>query len=163
METKLTFNRKQVRPSFMAHYCGEYMLPSGKPSGYYRFPITDEEINDTCQWLDQKDKPKQFWTWSEWALFTSLRVKYGFNYLKPKRQQFLRHIDELYAEPKEEDPNENLEERTLFYCDKRMEDMLKIILDKISNAEPLRVSTDNKKSEKNFRASLDNSNFDVLY
>ena len=99
-KTKLTFNRKQVRPSFVAHYCGEYTLPSGKMSGYYRFPITDEEINETCKWLDLADKPKYFWTMSEWMLFTALRVKYGFNYLKPKPQTFLRHIDEMYAEPK---------------------------------------------------------------
>ena len=158
-KTKLTFNRKQVRPTFMTHYCGEYILPSGKPSGYYRFPITDEEINETCKWLDPKDKPKRFWTMSEWMLFTALRVKYGFNYLKPKPQTFLRHIDELYAEPKEENALEQLENKLTSYCDFQLNEILKITLDKIANASSPRVT----ENEKNFRASLDNSNFDVLY
>lgn len=158
-KTKLTFNRKQVRPSFMAHYCGEYTLPSGKMSGYYRFPITDEEINETCKWLDPKDKPKRFWTMSEWMLFTALRVKYGFNYLKPKPQRFLRHIDELYAEPKTENPIEELEEKLTSYCDFQLNEILKIALEKASNASSPRAT----ENEKNFRASLDNSNFDVLY
>ena len=157
--TSQTFNRKQVRPSFVAHYCGEYMLPSGKPSGYYRFPITDEEVNNTCQWLDPTEKPKRFWTWSEWALFTSLRVKYGFNYLKPKPQTFLRHIDELYAQPKEENALEQLENKLTSYCDFQLNDILKIALEKASNASSPRVT----ENEKNFRASLDNPDFDVLY
>ena len=88
-----------------------------------------------------------------------LIIKYGFNYLKPKPQRFLRHIDELYADPKAENPIEDLEEKLTSYCDFRLNEILKIALEKVSNASSPRVT----ENEKNFRASLDNSNFDVLY
>lgn len=150
MENQI-FNNNQVRRSVKSRLCGEFILPSGKPSGYYKFPIEDAEINKTMQDYQGFDKPAGFLTWSEWALWVALRKKYGFNYLKPKEQRFLTHVDMLYAEPK---TDENLEDKLLFYCDSKFEE----IVEMFCKAEPPRVS----ENEKNFRASLDNGDLPVI-
>jgi len=147
---KSTFNPKQVRQTFKSYVCGEFMLPSGKQSGEYKFPISDEEINYYMQYHQDDEKPKCFLTWSEWALWTSLRLKYGFNYLKPPRQQFLSHINSFYIPQIEEN---NLEEKMLFYIDNKLSEIQ-------ATSIPLQ---DTEKNEKNFRASLDNYENDVLY
>lgn len=158
---KLIFNSKQVRNTFKSHYCKELSLPSGKPSGYYIFPITDEEINELSQDLNPEEKPKRFFTWSEWAMFVALRRKYGVTYLHPKTKQerFLSEYDMSCLPQKEENPIEELENKLLFYCDSKLDDMLDYLQDSISTPEPER-DTEN---EKKFRNLLDNVNTDVLY
>lgn len=158
---RLTFNSKQVRTAFKSHYCKELSLPSGKPSGYYIFPITDEEINELSQDLDVVEKPKRFLTWSEWALFVALRRKYGTTYLRPKTKQecFLSKYDTSNLPQKEENPIEELEEKLTFYCENRLNDMLNILQESVSNPEPERDT----EKQKNFRNSLDNVDLDVLY
>ena len=156
-EQKLIFNNKLVRNSFKSRFCGEFILPSGKPSGYYKFPISDKEINEYMESYKNQEKPKGFFTWSEWALWTSLRCKYGVNYLTSKKQKFLSHIDNMYNPIKKE---ENLEEKMLFYCDNKLKEMLDLVL---KSAENLDVEQDLENNKKNFRASLDNTENDVLY
>lgn len=150
------FNNKLVRNSFKSRFCGEFMLPSGKPSGYYKFPISDEEINAYMENYKNQEKPKGFFTWSEWALWTALRCKYGFNYLAQKKQKFLSHIDNMYNEPKEE----NLEEKMIFYCDNKLNEILDLACKTVANAQPAQATENN---EKNFRVALDNAENDVLY
>ena len=160
-KNKLTFNSKQVRNTFKSHYCKELSLPSGKPSGYYIFPITDEEINELSQDLKPEEKPKRFFTWSEWALFVALRRKYGLTYLHPKTKQerFLSSYDYSNLPQKEENLAEELEEKMTFYCENRLNDMLNILQKSLSTPEPER----NTENEKKFRNLLDNVNTDVLY
>ena len=134
---RLIFNDNQVRKSFKSKLCKEFILPSGKPSGFYKFPITSEEINEIMKEYADVEKPKKFFTWSEWALFVALRRKYGFNYLKPKEQKFLPHIDTLYEEPKND---ESLEDKLLFYCDSKLDEIVEIFC----KAEPPR-DTENEK------------------
>ena len=155
---KLTFDEKQVRKSFKSRFCGEFVLPSGKPSGYYKFPITDEEINefmDGCQ----ETKPKQFLTWSEWALWSALRHKYGIKYLYQRTKQgwWLLRGDVPDVPSTEE---YNLEEKLQFYIDCKLEQVQELACRTVTNAQP---EPDTENSKKNFRESLDNSNLDVLY
>lgn len=159
---KLTFNNKQVRDKIKSYYCKEFTLPSGKMSGYYMFPITEDEINSLSQDLNIEDKPKKFLTWSEWALFVALRRKYGLNYLHPKTKQerFLSSCDPI---PKEENPIEELEAKLLFYCDCKLNDILNITLEKLATTESERDTEENEKNAKKFRNSLDNVKLDVLY
>lgn len=153
MTNQLTFNENQVRKSLKSRLCGEFVLPSGKPSGFYKFPITDEEINDIMKEFSDLEKPKGFLTWSEWALWVALRSKYGCNYLKPKKQHCLSHIDDFYRDPKKDD---DLQDKLLFYCDSKLEEILTLACRQNSEEK-------SEKSEKNFRSSLDNDDLDVLY
>lgn len=159
--TKSIFNEKAVRPKFRSHFCRELMLPSGKMSGHYLFPITTEEVVELTQDLKVWDTPKGFFTSSEWALWTALRRKYGVTYMKPKTKQE-RFIENPYnfLEPKEEGSAiDALEDKLLTYCDCKLNEILEIVQKKASTPEPQRVSENNK----NFRASLDNNEIDVLY
>lgn len=158
--TKSIFNEEAVRPKFRSHFCKELMLPSGKMSGHYLFPITTEEVVELTQDLKAEDKPKGFLTGSEWALWTALRCKYGFNYMNPitKQQRFISNPYNFIK--KEETPAiDALEERLFNYCDCKLNEIFEIMQKKAPTQEPQRVSESNK----NFRASLDNDEIDVLY
>lgn len=141
------------------------MLPSGKPSGFYIFSITEDEINDLVQDLQPEEKPKKFFTWSEWALYTALRRKYGVTYLNPKTKQerFLSTYDISNDSQEEENAIEELEEKLTFYCDCRLNDILKLACQTAENAQLQRDTEESEDIKKNFRSSLDNSDFDVLY
>lgn len=159
--TKSIFNEGAVRPKFRSHFCRELTLPSGKMSGYCLFPITTEEVVELTQDLKAEDKPKGFFTASEWALWTALRRKYGVTHMNPKTKQE-RFIENPYnfLEPKEEGSAiDALEDKLLTYCDCRLNEILEIVQEKAPTPEPQRVS----EGDKNFRASLDNNEIDVLY
>lgn len=144
----------QVRLTFKHKYCRTLQLPSGGWSDYDMFPITEQEVRELTK--DIKSRPKGEWiTMDEYLLWCALRLKYGINYLKPKKQKFLSHIDRLYEMPKEE----SLEEKLLFYCDSKLEEICTLACEKWCSPEPQRDTA----NEKNFRSSLDNPDLDVLY
>ncbi|MBQ2173852.1 MAG: hypothetical protein II453_01885 [Alphaproteobacteria bacterium] len=138
----------QIRLSFKHKYCKTLQLPSGNWSDYDLFPIAEDEVRSLTK--DLTGRPKGPWiTNDEYLLWVALRRKYGVNYLKPKPQRFLQHIDNLYAEPQKDD---SLEDKLLAYCDGRMGEMMDIILQKSAP----------EKNKKNFRLSLDNGDFDAI-
>lgn len=159
--TNQIFNPKQVRDKFRSHYCKELTMPSGKMSGHYLFPISDEEVIELTRDLKFYERPKGFLTGSEWALWTALRRKYGFNYMKPiiKQQRFISNPYNFIE--KEETPAiDALEERLFNYCNCKLGEILEIVQKKAPSPEPERSA---EKNEKNFRQSLDNDEIDVLY
>lgn len=104
-----------VRRSFRHKYCGEYDLPSGKPSGYFRFPITSAEVEElTTDISDDELKSSVIWQQcqnnSEVRLWIALRLKYGLNYMNPIRNQFwlpdYRYCDVVRKDPQAEIKNE---------------------------------------------------------
>lgn len=104
-----------VRRSFRHKYCGEYDLPSGKPSGYFRFPITSAEVEElTAHISDDELKSSAIWQQcqnnSEVRLWIALRLKYGLNYMNPIRNQFwlpdYRYCDVVRKDPQDEIKNE---------------------------------------------------------
>lgn len=97
-----------VRRSFRHKYCGEFDLPSGKPSGYFRFPITSAEVEElTAHISDDELKSSVIWQEcqnnSEVRLWIALRMKYGINYLAPVKWQFWL-ADYKYGDVVREDP-----------------------------------------------------------
>lgn len=104
-----------VRRSFRHKYCGEYDLPSGKPSGYFRFPIASAEVDElTAGYTDEMLKSSAIWQQgknnSEVRLWIALRLKYGFNYMDPIRNQFwlpdYKYNDVVREDPQAEIKNE---------------------------------------------------------
>lgn len=114
---KLQYDPTVVRPAFRRKFCHEMTLPSGKHSGYELYPITEEEVRTltsdyTAPTFVETDNVMvlfggYFKNESEWRLWTALRVKYGTNYMKPKREQFWLP-DYKYEPRKEPDPAETL-------------------------------------------------------
>lgn len=105
---KSTFDPFAVRQSIRHKYCGEYDLPSGKPSGYYRYPITTAEVLDlTSDFSDDELKESSAWAFcqniSEVRLWVALRKKYGLNYLAPVKWQFWLN-DSVYDPPPAKNP-----------------------------------------------------------
>ena len=85
---KYKYDPTRVRASFRHKYCHEIDLPSGKPSGYELYPITEQEINDLMGDFDGVAPiGGELTTISEWMLWAALRIKYGINYLNPKTKQ----------------------------------------------------------------------------
>lgn len=104
-----------VRRSFRSKYCAEYDLPSGKPSGYFHFPITSAEVEElTADISDDELKSSAIWQQcqnnSEVRLWIALRLKYGINYLAPVKWQFwladYKYCDVVREDPQAEIKNE---------------------------------------------------------
>lgn len=106
---KSKYNPMDVRPSFRHQYCGEYDLPSGKPSGYFRFPITSAEVEQLAGGEDLgRSQAKAFCkNESELMLWVALRRKYGVNYLAPVKWQFWLD-DYKYEGVKEKDNTDEI-------------------------------------------------------
>lgn len=92
------FCPSDVRAVFRRKFQHEYILPSGKPSGIYAYPMPDEEVlayttEFSAPTFVSTDDPSVLFggymkNESEWRLWTALRLKYGTNYMNPKKKQF---------------------------------------------------------------------------
>lgn len=102
---KLKFNPYFVRSEFRRKVCGELMLPSGKPSGYFLHPVEDGFVQDVADMYEAPDAKVITACGAEnvheWLLWTAARLKYGVNYLAPKRNQFWLKSD-AYGKVKEQ-------------------------------------------------------------
>lgn len=141
--TRFKYDASRVRRDFHSKYCGEFQLPSGKPSGMYMYPISEEEINELmggCEF----DMPKgEFQTISEWMLWSALRIKYGLGYMNPRTKQsrwflFGPTCDE---QVEQNDKFEELELRMQNYVDHEIEYFNEKFLEKINDGQKSTVKT----------------------
>lgn len=109
---RLKFNPYFVRAEFRRTVCGELMLPSGKPSGYFLYPVEDDFVQNIAEMYEAPTKSVLDACGAdnvhEWLLWTSARIKYGYNYLAKKKNQFF--VDPSMYEPAHE-PDRFEEER----------------------------------------------------
>lgn len=102
MTQRLKYDALEVRPSFKSTYCRELMLPSGKGSGWYCYPISAEEIISLTADITEQDykntTAKECKTISEYLMWVALRLKFGVTYLAPKNGWRLIN-DDKYVEP----------------------------------------------------------------
>jgi hypothetical protein len=109
---KLQYNSYYVRPEFRRIVCRELDLPSGRPSGYELYPVEDEYVQKVAEMYEVPDVKVMTACGAdnihEWLLWTAARVRYGVNYLSPKRNQFWL-TDDMY-EPIRKQENEFEEE-----------------------------------------------------
>lgn len=113
------YNPSKVRTSFRRKFCHEYQLPSGKYSGYFAYPISDDEVIAITSDYSDEDAPNYigktlFSNTSEWRLWTALRLKYGVNYLTGRKPM---------PEPCEPGPEkeEDITEFIMSYVDNRLD------------------------------------------
>lgn len=140
------YNPSKVRTSFRRKFCHEYQLPSGKYSGYFAYPISDDEVIAITSDYSDEEAPNYvgktlFANISEWRLWTALRIKYGVNYMSQRKQVILPEMEA--HEPEQEDPRDFI----AAYVDKKFDDficvyneqMLKEYKEHMSheNAEPI--------------------------
>lgn len=101
---KLKFNPYFVRAEYRRVVCRELDLPSGKPSGHFLFPVEDEYVQKIAEMYEAPDVNVMVACRAdnvhEWLLWTAARVKYGVNYLSPRRNQFW--LDDRMYEPEPE-------------------------------------------------------------
>lgn len=101
---KLKFNPYFVRAEYRRVVCRELDLPSGKPSGHFLFPVEDEYVQKIAEMYEAPDVKVMTACGAdnvhEWLLWTAARVKYGVNYLAPRRNQFW--LDDRMYEPEPE-------------------------------------------------------------
>lgn len=101
---KLKFNPYFVRAEYRRVVCRELDLPSGNPSGHFLFPVEDEYVQKIAEMYEAPDVKVMAACGAEnvheWLLWTAARVKYGVNYLSPKRNQFW--LDDRMYEPEPE-------------------------------------------------------------
>lgn len=109
---KLKFNPYFVRAEYRRVVCRELDLPSGKPSGHFLFPVEDEYVQKIAEMYEAPDVKVMTACGAdnvhEWLLWTAARVKYGVNYLNPRRNQFW--LDDRIYEPIRKQQNEFEEE-----------------------------------------------------
>lgn len=109
---RLKYNSYYVRPEFRRIVCRELDLPSGRPSGYELYPVEDEYVQKVAGMYEAPDVKVITSCGAdnmhEWLLWTAARVRYGVNYLSPKRNQFWL-TDDMY-EPIRKQQNEFEEE-----------------------------------------------------
>lgn len=102
MTQRLKYDALEVRPSFKSTFCRELMLPSGKGSGWYCYPISTKEIISLTADLTEQDykntTAKECKTASEYLMWVALRLKFGVTYLQPKNGWRLIN-DDKYEEP----------------------------------------------------------------
>lgn len=135
------YDPSRVRPEFRRKYCRELDMPSGKPSGFEIFPITEQEINDLVGDFDGAPPVRgELKTISEWMLWAALRLKYGINYLNPK-PKCLRYVNEYTVAPSADDKLEELEIRMQNYIDNEMKYFSEKFLDKINGGQKSAVKT----------------------
>lgn len=101
---KLKYNSYFVRPEFRRIVCRELDLPSGRPSGYELYPVDGAFVQEIASIYEAPSKAVMDSCGAEnvheWLLWTAARVKYGVNYLNPKRNQFW--LDDRMYEPEPE-------------------------------------------------------------
>jgi hypothetical protein len=109
---KLQYNSYYVRPEFRRTVCRELDLPSGRPSGYELYPVDGAFVQEIASIYEAPSKSVMSSCGAEnvheWLLWTAARLKYGTNYLNPKRNQFWLE-DDMY-EPIKKQQNEFEEE-----------------------------------------------------
>jgi len=148
---KYRYDPTRVRASFRHKYCQELDLPSGKPSGFEIFPITEEEINNLMGDVDcVPPLDGELTTISEWMLFGALRLKYGVNYMNPmtKQHKHLLFSNDLYQRTAEDSSKaelkrhlEELEIRMQNYIDHEIQYFNEKFLEKINHGEKSTVKT----------------------
>lgn len=101
---KLQYNSYYVRPEFRRIVCRELDLPSGRPSGYELYPVDGAFVQEVAGIYEPPSKTVMDSCGAknvhEWLLWTAARLKYGVNYLSPKRNQFWL-ADDMYEAIKE--------------------------------------------------------------
>lgn len=109
---RLKYNSYYVRPEFRRIVCRELDLPSGRPSGYELYPVDGAFVQEIASIYEAPSKVVMDACGAEnvheWLLWTAARVKYGVNYLSPKRNQFW--LDDRMYEPIRKQQNELEEE-----------------------------------------------------
>lgn len=138
------YDPSRVRASFRRKYCRELDLPSGKPSGFEIFPITEQEINDFLGDFDGAPPlDGELTTISEWMLWASLRLKYGINYLNPKPKCLDYDVSnyDIKTKPEWEEKIEELEIKMQNYVDHEIEYFYKKYLEKINDGQKSVVKT----------------------
>ena len=140
-----------VRRSFRHKYCGEYDLPSGKPSGYFRFPITSAEVEElTADISDDELKSSAIWQQcqnnSEVRLWIALRMKYGINYLAPVKWQFW--LADYKYDPHRSDEDKEQYDKILFEISSACDNVFEELSSRINDLK-------NAKEEKDFKKNFD--------
>lgn len=150
------FKSADVRRVFRRRYQHEYVLPSGRNSGIYAYPITDEEVEVlTSEYVPPKfikttDPTVLFGGYflneSEWRLWTALRLKYGINYMNPQRRQFwLPGYKYEEPEAKKTEPADPIGEFGAWVSD---------LEDRVEALENRPIQKKEKKSSKKFKFDL---------
>ena len=103
---RLKYDPFAVRRSFRQKWCKALVLPSGKTSDYYFFPIDSTEITSLTEDLTKDDflhsSAKDFCkNESEFLMWVALRKKYGFSYLVYKQKIQPAHIEKQVDEEAE--------------------------------------------------------------
>lgn len=162
---KYRYDPSRVRDSFRRKYCRELDLPSGKPSGFVLFPITEQEINDLVGDFDGAPPlDGERTTISEWMLWAGLRLKYGINYLNPTPKCLKYDVSnyDIETKPEWEEKIEELEIKMQNYIDREIEYFNEKFLDKINKSKKSSVKTMTCMEEdykKYFKENLDIPNF----
>ena len=141
---RFKYDASRVRASFRSKFCKELDLPSGKKSGFYVFPIEEDEINRLMGNCEFNMPDGEFETISEWMLWSALRMKYGINYLHPTSKQarwFLFGSDIGEPAEKSDDKLEELELRMQNYIDNEMKYFSEYFLSKINDGQKSTVKT----------------------
>lgn len=106
---KLKYNSYYVRPEFRRIVCRELDLPSGRPSGYELYPVDGAFVQEVAGIYDPPAKAVMDSCGAEnvheWLLWTAARVKYGINYLNPKKNQFWL-ADDMYEQIRKQQSEE---------------------------------------------------------
>lgn len=89
---KLKYNPYFVRPEFRRVVCKELILPGNKPSGKFFFPVEEDFVQRVAGEYefpgDEVLESCGAKNVHEWLLWASARIKYGVNYLNPRKEQF---------------------------------------------------------------------------
>ena len=148
---KLKYNPMDVRPSFRRKWCHEYELPSGKPSGFFQFPISTEEVLSLTSHISDDKISRSAMTQycinlSEVRLWVALRLKYGFSYLCRNRRQFW--IDDWKYDPYRSDEDKERYDKLLFEISSACDNVFEELSSRINNLK-------NTKEEKDFKKKFD--------
>lgn len=127
---KLKYNPYFVREEYRRKICGELMLPSGKPSGYELYPVTDADIYTVRSTYNFPPKEAletaEAENVHEWMLWVAARLKYGVNYLN-RRLQF-RLPDHMYGRIKEVNEFEIARQELERLVDYRVDTLAEILI-----------------------------------